>query len=635
MISPNAQNVGFDVGDINSIFIPPKTYSPKIASSTGGMLFAVLEKVSSVRDAMIDSLKNEDTRKAFDEAYGEGASEHVIGMGLEKEASSIDNSKPEAKFSISEVASSNWELKKEASDEFAKNGFVISHGVNSQTKSLEKIATVETRLKDITGSEAIESIDLQTPGVYTVYDIKDLKPSEIVVANDFTGKRTTVVSGKTRINSDGVNSGNPVVGKKIESSASSSLKDFSNFMSAPSKERVGLVFLNNGEVSSGITLYKEGVDIKKGLGSTIIEGLFSSPVHTINIEKGSSATPTLLGSTLYVGENNVKFVEIPKISPKDKITPVRMRDLDSAYNASGDIVKVAFDGVEYNYNHNMYSKHSLVNQLLKEGYDKYSIYELVKTAADGGSAEMVAINAKIDMLASMITNLAGQIQSSQQAVQQAAQGLSAIPAPMDGGQGIVEDAGMAQEGAPAEGQQALAQQGTMMPDPYSGMPSEEYMAAQEQAAQQQAMADQQLLQQQPQMAQQDPSMAMAQAQPQDGEAQVTQNGMNPAIDPAILSTLAQLKDSNIMDAGIVSVLINSDSISDVVDEYKGDVMKGASSVGRILLNAMVKKNQMELDIGEKKYKQMVKNLKNIFIKMSDLYADILKMELESDGKMEG
>ncbi len=48
---------------------------------------------------------------------------------------------------------------------------------------------------------------------------------------------------------------------------------------------------------------------------------------------------------------------------------------------------------------------------------------------------------------------------------------------------------------------------------------------------------------------------------------------------------------------------------------------------------MTKKNDMIKDLGDKKYNQIVKTLRVIFVKTSDLYVDIVKMELESNGKM--
>jgi len=53
------------------------------------------------------------------------------------------------------------------------------------------------------------------------------------------------------------------------------------------------------------------------------------------------------------------------------------------------------------------------------------------------------------------------------------------------------------------------------------------------------------------------------------------------------------------------------------------------------LNALVKRNSIIEQIGEPKYKQTINNLKTVFQKISDLYVDITRLQLESDGQMEG
>lgn len=657
VVSPDQQDFGFDTGNIDRVFIPPKTYSPKIASGESGLLMAVLEKSASFREAVVRNLSRKDFREEFSKMYGEDAVSYINSIEIEKTASSIDTTEPEVLFSLEKIASSNWEHKKEAAIEFAKNGFVISHGVNAQKKSLEKIATIETRLKEITGDEALESVDFDSPGVYTVYRKKDLKPTEVVVANDFTGRNPNVF-GKTikTFGGDGVNKGNPIIGKRISVSESSIIEPF-NGQQFSDNARYALIFKKDNSIMYGISRFGDSMEVEKGLGSTIIKLDFAHPIDTINIEKNSSASPVILGSTIYVGDKNIGIIKLSEGSANEqkKDIPIRMRDLDAAYNRSGDIVKVAFDGVEYNYNNNVYSKHAIVTELLKEGYDKASIYNLVKTAAGEGSAEMIAINAKLDMLASMITNLAGQVQAQQ--IQQQ-QGLASIPA-VDGQAMTDEDIAQAageigvqspdgsmepQQQIDAETaaamQQYAPQDGTMMQDPYTGIPTEEMQAAQEQAMQEQALQDQALLQQSQQAPQemtplQDAGMAgQMQGAGMDGQGPQLQDGMNTSIDPAILSTLSQLKDSSVMDVGVISMLANNDSMTDIIEEYSGDIISGANALGRILLNAMTKKNRMVDDIGEKKYNQMIKNLKLIFVKTSDLYADMLKMELESDGKME-
>jgi alanine-alpha-ketoisovalerate/valine-pyruvate aminotransferase len=88
-----------------------------------------------------------------------------------------------------------------------------------------------------------------------------------------------------------------------------------------------------------------------------------------------------------------------------------------------------------------------------------------------------------------------------------------------------------------------------------------------------------------------------------------------------------------MDVGVISMIASNTEIGEVVAQYSGAIHSGASAIGRILLNAMVKKNSIIEQVGEPKYKQMVNSLRAVFVKISDLYVDITRLQLESDGKV--
>jgi len=103
-------------------------------------------------------------------------------------------------------------------------------------------------------------------------------------------------------------------------------------------------------------------------------------------------------------------------------------------------------------------------------------------------------------------------------------------------------------------------------------------------------------------------------QPAGQDQELDTAGMNTAIDPQVLQTLADLKDSNVMDVGIISTIAANSEIGEVVSAYSGDIHAGASAIGRILLNAMVKKNSIMEQVGEPKYKQMINSLRSVFVK---------------------
>lgn len=593
----------YDIGDVHKLFVPPKTFSPKIAS--GGILFSVLEQSDLLKTALAEKLKNNEYRDVFAENYGEEAVKFIEESSLEKNASSVDETAPEALFSRSDIMNSDWLEKKAAMEEFAINGFAISQGVDYPKYSLTKIASVASRLKDITGDEALTTIDPNRQGVYTVFKKTDLKPIELMVSKNICSEKSSrpVIVHGPRIDIFDTIQGNGVIGKQKNISESDSFKDFS--ASNMDKDRnISIVFLDGGEIYGHVSIYTTNGTVQNGIGTTVISLDSYSRVSSVVIENDSSARPKIMGNTLYIGDKNSKILKSE--DTEKRVSVVNAGDL-SAEDTPKRLVKVAYDGVEYIYKKAAFSKPSLVNELLEEGFDKISIYGLLKTAEENGSAIMAAVNAKIDMLANMVMNLSGKIENitaqSGQEVQAQAQGNGLGSAQVQEGQQPIEQQQDAQQ--PAQ----LA-----MPDDASGIQTPEQQQATEQGVAEQQAADQQMLQQAPQE-QQDTS------------------GMNQAIDPEVLRTLSELKNSNVMDVGVISMIAANTEIGSVVAQYGKDIHAGASAIGRILLNALVKKNQIIEQVGEPKYKQLTNSLRTVFVKISDLYVDITRLQLESDGKV--
>jgi hypothetical protein len=109
-----------------------------------------------------------------------------------------------------------------------------------------------------------------------------------------------------------------------------------------------------------------------------------------------------------------------------------------------------------------------------------------------------------------------------------------------------------------------------------------------------------------------------------------QDGMNPSVDAETIRMLRELKDSSVMDMGILASVGAATELGDVIMNYRDDIQSGVSATGRILLNLMTKKETLEENIGAAKYKQLVSTMKPLFIKMSDMYADIYYLSLESE-----
>ena len=97
----------------------------------------------------------------------------------------------------------------------------------------------------------------------------------------------------------------------------------------------------------------------------------------------------------------------------------------------------------------------------------------------------------------------------------------------------------------------------------------------------------------------------------------------------MMAFLSQIKDSNMMDVGTIADMADSGRISGIVQENKGSIMEGASSIGKILLNLVSGKSEFVETMGDKKFKKTVGNLRAMFVKMTDLYVDIMKMDVNA------
>jgi len=406
-----------DSGNILKLFVPPKTYTPKIASSNGALLFNVLEKSASARANLINSLQYADNRWMFDNIYGAGASEFVLEIEKRASANHVDNTPPKVLFTLEEVLNSGWYLKKEAAKEFANNGFVISHGANYPKKSLVKLSSIIDRLSHIIGKEAIEGISLDVPGVYILYTAKDMRPVEVVVAESDSGM---ILFSHANLDLPSVSSARPYIdnniptkyiGNKISIDEATSLKpirELINNKEAYDDNQILVVLTDGTDIrrAVGRPVFGKSITISGGLQNDILNIPTSSTL--LRIERNSDASLFRTKNFASIGDNNVYFIAQSRdTDTRGREHLMEMSDLHSLAGASDNLVKVSYDGANYYWNNQSFNKQTLVLNLLKEGFDKKSIYELVKTASDTGNAEMIAINAKIDMLANMIMNLSG------------------------------------------------------------------------------------------------------------------------------------------------------------------------------------------------------------------------------------
>ena len=619
-----------DPGNIRNLFIPPKTYSPKIASGTGGLLFAIAEQSPLVKTALAQKLTTDfKYRKVFADNYGKEAVDYIekTAKAYKDYMASKDTTPPDTAFSIQELSAKDWMEKNAAFDEFGKYGYVISQGKFYPSKSLEKIATNASRLKKILGSDTLETIPVNKPGAFIAFDAVSLDPVPLVIYKDdkglpfvfskkeisFDDKEKLAASLSCNNSGDIYNLSNKddyIIGQRVNvfDAGAIPLKLARKDRDRLKEDINHILFLKDGEIISGKRVFSP--DIRETF-SYIALNLGDD---TAVIYKDSDMNYRKVGNIIYIGDAHVAILSKPDtFNRANAIKLLTNNNIDT--QSTGEIVKVAYDAGDYYYNGSRYNLRGVVDALLKEGYDKYSIYTITKTAAENGEAAMAAVNAKLDMLSNMIMNLAGKIESVSSMVQ--------------GGQQPVEQPTMAQ----VESEQAAQEQAQ---DPQVQQLDQGTAADIGYAANQGTFDGQGVygpMQQQPQ----DAGLANVDAQqPVPGDVQPQQEvpeGMNASIDPEVLQTLAQLKDSKVMDVGVLGTLGIDQEMSEIVASYRDDLLHGVSAIGRILFNMMVRREALSKQYGDGKYKKLVDSMKNIFIKTSDLYVEVTMMGVEANAQV--
>ena len=582
---------GLDGGSIHQLFVPPRNFSSKVANS--GMLLRMMETSDLLKKAVHEKANRDwEFRKELVSQYGDEILKLARDgdINIKRKESLIDKSSPAILWSRKDIFDSDWIEKEAAIKEYSISGYAISEGKDTPSLSLVPIQTVKEKIMSKIDSNEVESFTSSSVGAFVLYDQEG---NEIEV---FSGQKTPLGYGKIN-GTDYISCSKRLsididiayAATKLSLSNTKDLSKFSLSLFKKGKKNPrgfteasnsnSLVIIHNEEVlySFGDTsLNRE--DIRESLGSFTIEKTYSN--LAIIMEKGCSKKPILIDGIIHTGEDNVKVIK-RSAERGDKLYPLRMASLNKTASEN-EVVSVSFDGAEFLYKQSMYSKQGVVSELLSEGFDKHSIYGLIKTAEEKGGASLEAINAKIEMLSTMMMNLAGTKASP------APEGLSAMPAQ-------APQVAPAQQVTPApEAAQTLAPQSPVegMSDPMQGMSPEQ--------------------------------------QPEEEVAGLQENGMNSSVDAETLRLISEnIKNSSIMDMGVLASVGASSELGEVILNYRDDIQSGVSATARILLNLMTKKDSIEENIGSAKYKQLTSTLKPLLVKMSDMYADIYYLKLES------
>ena len=668
---PISTKKGTDPGDIKSLFVPPQTYTPKVASGTGGLLFAVTERYPLVKVALADKLQTSRAYRAvFEENYGPEATDYILKTAYShaEYVMNRDVTPADAAFSIEEILAKDWMEKQAAAEEFALYGFAISQGRNTPTKSLVKTASQIPALKTLLGTDTLETIPPHASGVYRVFDAVSLSPIHVLLYKTPHGHSEVISSApisyedKDRLRA--ICSSHNMPSGGIEGDVIGQESDIEKFPGILpfeyGKHRIGSIgggFSLRGEASPHLIIVKDKkiifgtmltkASLSAGLGNTAI----NTPSGTkIVVQRNSSQPFKKIGNIVYAGDLNVFIVE-------DSPAPIGLENGAILLNTSnidlheGDnTVHLTCDAGHFYYKGMGHTLREIVMRLLGDGFDKFSVYRLTKTAATQGEATMTAVDAKIDMLSGMIMNLAGKVESLSSAMQ--AQGMQqGAPAMQQGAPAMQQGDPSMQQGDPSM-QQGTPNMQQGDPGVQQGDPNMQQGAPAIQQGDPQASADMAYAanqstfdnggvygQQGGQMPEQQPQgLAQAEAQqPVPGDVPPQQpdtSGMNQSVDPEILRTLADLKDSKVMDIGVIATLGIDAEMSEIVASYRDDILHGVSAIGRILFNMMVRRAELSKQIGDAKYNKIVSAMRNIFVKLTNVYVDIASMGLEADAQVD-
>ena len=569
-VSPDNNNL--DMGSIHKLFVPPRTFSPKIAS--GSLLLQMLEKSASLRSALRQKI---DSDKDFKSVLVDGYSEDILKIA------NLDTETPisteyESFFSKNEIL--KQAAKEELLKEYFQNGFAINQKPTAISIKLKEPESVSDKILAQVQSGAYESVSKKDKGFFNLFDRNGNKIT-VAISNQSSGvfKCLTLDGRSVWLEDNKKYVAQPLIGDDAPT-----LKDF-NIRDMDSRTDTFVLLSNNGDL---VEILSPIGNINTGLNGYKID--LNGCLNYISISKGAKGNPVELDGTIFVGEHNVKVIRSKDSFPSDTIDPITVTDLDKTANCKNPMT-VQHDGVEFLYKNASYSEMDLVDSLLSKGVDKNSIFTLIKEAKEKGSSSLEAVNAKVDMLSKMIMNVA----SAQEASTSVSPDETMPSNQQEQSPAAPEEAQIPLEGVDDQASPAESQAGS----PTQALPPMEGI-------------DDQSLQQPEQQG-------------------LDENGMNMSIDTQTLKmALEQLKNSPVMDMSVLSSLALVPEISDVIKEHKNEIRDGVSSIGRILMNLATKRDTIEPNIGKAKYTQVTTSLRAIFIKMTDAYADIYALKTESD-----
>lgn len=554
-----------DEGDIRQLFVPPKTWSPKVASY--GAFEQLLEKSAEFRYSVAKKIYEDDAyaylvKKAYDSVP------HIIGdeatlAYLER------NVGDKVITSYSEIEP--WMDKEAAVTELRRFGFVIVQA-HPPRKSLVEIEDDTPRSVFVHG--APKEV-IRKPGCYLVRDEKtgDVKP--IIVFKRYMKEspidQFAIPDLDSSVEHEAVSSVMGVADPKCIAKAK--LVPVTRLLAGCPDNAYLVVRTRTGALELVGAIDREYVSVDD-CGEELRIDIPRAPV-VVKLN-GYSGKPMKVsaGKVIVAGPNDVFVYLAGNIIPETVSSVIEN-------SVSDNKIELISDGIQYSLNGKAYMSAADVAQaMLQKGYDRQSIYALIKTAQDNGSAVMTEVNAKLDTVIRGLVAIAQKVSDLEQR-------LDSVHVDTDGDAQMQDDTPVSQE---------------VVREPHQDVSA---FSLREPETVQQA----------------DEPKSAPQVQADDQRIELVQ-GMNPGVDPAIVEKLLSLKDSGVVDTSLIALALDASNAGEVVREYLGDLLSGTSALARITFNLQLHGNDVSEALGDSRYRQMISSLKGLVAQLTDTYVDI-------------
>lgn len=593
-----------DGGNISALFRAPMTFGARYASDNSMPSIVELARES-------DEIRLKLLKKAVIDPRYKRILDRVCGPELLKSASDtyqkiINGMNPK-------IIESKDDLKKSASvhdksyREFMMNGFHVDLNNDMQDLDVRPCHIL---------SDAVETVTINRPGVYLMYDKDTGKEVELVVSEDIASPLVMGQMFKKHISH--YDRDESYVGKRRQETKCAKSSLFT--------EEIVSLAMHNPRDTAIFFVRQDGVKVSKIYRIPISDirisngdiNFVNSKGVSVKISKDDNVVPHVSDKSIIVPKSRVSYTirktNTHLLPPRLNFIP---KTIDDTRTTPVNRIKITHDMGDFFLDGARHGKISLLKELIQRGFKTGAVKILIKTAEDKSRVDMevvsglksvgdavIQLSKSIEDISNRVDNIEASVSQedvyTQQDMIDANESMHPAPLqedysdsqilPMDDYQSQVEA-------------QAQAQAQPMQPNGYS---QEEQEMLQQQAGQAPVQEQQQM---------QDPNA--------DPVPPTLSNGMNLSMDATVLERIEALKDTAVMDSAILSTIADEEMAS-VIDKYSDEVLMGTSAVGKILLNTLSRRYDIDERRGEANRKKLELTLRALFLKMTNLHIDITK-----------